>query len=70
MRPEWTEKAKVVMTSGNNDPEEWREIIGNKSYKNELAREFKDNDGPMKIAIVVDMWLTGFDVPRTVRGRS
>lgn len=51
------------MTSGNNDPEEWREIIGNKSYKNELAREFKDNDGPMKIAIVVDMWLTGFDVP-------
>ena len=63
LRPEWTEKAKVVMTSGNNDPEEWREIIGNKSYKNELAREFKDNDGPMKIAIVVDMWLTGFDVP-------
>ena len=36
------------MTSGNNDPEEWREIIGNKSYKNELAREFKDNDSPMK----------------------
>ncbi|MFR2949145.1 MAG: type I restriction endonuclease subunit R, partial [Akkermansia muciniphila] len=63
LRPEWTEKAMVVMTSGNNDPEEWREIIGNKSYKNELAREFKDNDGPMKIAIVVDMWLTGFDVP-------
>ena len=63
LRPEWTEKAKVVMTSGNNDPEEWREIIGNKSYKNELAREFKDNDSPMKIAIVVDMWLTGFDVP-------
>ena len=63
LRPEWTEKAKVVMTSGNNDPEEWREIIGNKSYKNELAREFKDNDSPMKIDIVVDMWLTGFDVP-------
>lgn len=63
LRPEWTEKAKVVMTSGNNDPEEWREIIGNKSYKNELAREFKDNDSPMKIAIVVDMCLTGFDVP-------
>lgn len=63
LRPEWTEKAKVVMTSGNNDPEEWREIIGNKSYKNELAMEFKDNDSPMKIAIVVDMWLTGFDVP-------
>jgi len=63
LRPEWREKVKVVMTSGNNDPEEWREVIGNKSYRNELATEFKDNDSPMKIAIVVDMWLTGFDVP-------
>lgn len=63
LRPNWTEKVKVVMTSGNNDPEEWRAIIGNKSYKKELARKFKDNNDPMKIAIVVDMWLTGFDVP-------
>lgn len=63
LRPEWTDKVKVVMTSGNDDPEEWRSIIGNKAYKEELARKFKDNDDPMKIAIVVDMWLTGFDVP-------
>ena len=63
LRPDWTEKVGVVMTSGNNDPEEWREIIGNKHHKNELAKKFKDNDSPMKIAIVVDMWLTGFDVP-------
>lgn len=63
LRPGWVGKVKVVMTSGNNDPEEWRAIIGNKSYKKELARKFKDNDDPMKIAIVVDMWLTGFDVP-------
>lgn len=63
MRPGWTDKVKVVMTSGNNDPEEWRDIIGNKAYKKELAKKFKDNDDPMKIAIVVDMWLTGFDVP-------
>ena len=63
MRPEWTEKIAVVMTSGNDDPEEWRSIIGNKSRKDELARKFKDNDDPLKIAIVVDMWLTGFDVP-------
>jgi len=63
LRPGWTEKVKVIMTSGNNDPEEWRGIIGNKTYKKELARKFKDNDDPMKIAIVVDMWLTGFDVP-------
>ena len=51
------------MTQGNNDPEEWRQIIGNKAHKDELARKFKDNDSPLKIAIVVDMWLTGFDVP-------
>lgn len=63
LRPDWTEKVGVVMTSGNNDPEEWRQIIGNKHHKDELAKKFKDNDSPMKIAIVVDMWLTGFDVP-------
>lgn len=63
LRPAWTEKVGVVMTSGNNDPEEWREIIGNKHHKDELAKKFKDNDSEMKIAIVVDMWLTGFDVP-------
>lgn len=63
LRPSWTEKVGVVMTSGNNDPEEWREIIGNKHHKDELARKFKDNNNPFKIAIVVDMWLTGFDVP-------
>ena len=63
LRPAWTEKVAVVMTQGNNDPEEWREIIGNKARKDELARKFKDNGSPLKIAIVVDMWLTGFDVP-------
>lgn len=63
LRPAWTEKVAVVMTSGNNDPEEWREIIGNKHHKDELAKKFKDNNSPLKIAIVVDMWLTGFDVP-------
>ena len=63
MRPDWTEKIGVVMTQGNNDPEEWREVIGNKAHKEDLARKFKDNASPMKIAIVVDMWLTGFDVP-------
>jgi type I restriction enzyme R subunit len=63
LRPSWNEKVKVVITAGNNDPEDWREIIGNKTYKKELAGRFKDNNDPMKIAIVVDMWLTGFDVP-------
>lgn len=63
IHPDWSEKVGVVMTSGNNDPEEWRQIIGNKHHRDELAKKFKDNNSPMKIAIVVDMWLTGFDVP-------
>ena len=62
-RPNWTEKVGVVMTSGNNDPEEWHDIIGNKSHKDEMAKKFKNDDDPFKLAIVVDMWLTGFDVP-------
>ena len=63
IRPNWTEKVAVVMTSSNKDPEEWHEIIGSKRHKEELAKKFKDNESPLKIAIVVDMWLTGFDVP-------
>lgn len=63
LRPAWKEKVAVVMTSDNKDPEDWRAIIGNKSHKEDLARKFKDNNDPLKIAIVVDMWLTGFDVP-------
>ena len=63
LRPSWTEKVKVVLTNSNKDPEEWHSVIGNKAYKEELANKFKDNDDPMKIAIVCDMWLTGFDVP-------
>ena len=51
------------MTESNNDPEKWRKIIGNKHHRDELAKDFKKNDSEFKIAIVVDMWLTGFDVP-------
>lgn len=56
-------RVAVVMTESNKDPEEWRKVIGNKTHKQELAVRFKDNNSPLKIAIVVDMWLTGFDVP-------
>lgn len=63
LRPSWAEKVAVVMTESNKDPEEWRKVIGNKHHKDELAKIFKDNNSPLKIAIVVDMWLTGFDVP-------
>lgn len=63
LRPEWAEKVGVVMTESNKDPEEWRSVIGNKRHRDVMAKRFKDNDDPLKIAIVVDMWLTGFDVP-------
>lgn len=63
LRPEWKEIIGVVMTQGNQDPVEWNDIIGSSAHKQELARKFKDNSSAMKIAIVVDMWLTGFDVP-------
>lgn len=62
-RPEWNQKVKVVLTSSNKDEENWHDIIGNKSYRDELRLEFKDDASEFKIAIVVDMWLTGFDVP-------
>ncbi|WP_156285719.1 type I restriction endonuclease subunit R [Oceanivirga salmonicida] len=62
-RPAWNEKVKIIMTESNQDPEEWKAIIGNKRERIELGKKFKDNNDEMKIAIVVDMWLTGFDVP-------
>ncbi len=62
LRPEWTEKVHVVASAGNQDNPEWHDIISAKNNK-EYAKLFKDDNSPMKIAIVVDMWLTGFDVP-------
>ena len=53
LRPAWTEKVAVVMTQGNNDPEEWREVIGNKAHKEDMARKFKDNDSPLKILSLI-----------------
>ena len=63
LRPNWDEKVKVVVSDTNKDPEEWHDIIGGKGYRKELEKKFKDDGDPMKIAIVVDKWLTGFDVP-------
>jgi type I restriction enzyme, R subunit len=63
LRPEWEDKVGVVMTMGNQDPEEWFAICGGADHKKEMERRFKSDDDPLKIAIVVDMWLTGFDVP-------
>ncbi|WP_320629531.1 type I restriction endonuclease subunit R [Megasphaera massiliensis] len=63
LRPNWIEKIAVVMTGNNQDPAKWKPIIGNKAHKEEMANKFKDNNSELKIVIVVDMWLTGFDVP-------
>lgn len=63
LEPTWDKKVKIVMTGSNKDPEEWHELTGTDKYRADLAKEFKDNDSEFKIAIVRDMWLTGFDVP-------
>lgn len=63
LRPEWKEKVGVVMTMSNQDPEEWFEVCGGSRHKKDMEQKFKNDEDPLKIAIVVDMWLTGFDVP-------
>lgn len=54
---------KMIMTRGQNDDEALYKLLGTKEYRKELDRQFKDEKSNFKIAIVVDMWLTGFDVP-------
>ena len=63
LRPGWKDKVGVVMTMSNQDPEEWFEVCGGSKHKKDMEQRFKNDDDPFKIAIVVDMWLTGFDVP-------
>ena len=63
LRPAWEDKVGVVMTMSNQDPEDWFDICGGTTHKKEMERRFKDDNDSLKIAIVVDMWLTGFDVP-------
>ena len=63
LRPDWKNKVHMVITSNNKDDEEMQKAIGSKKDKKQLEIEFKDMDSEFKIAIVVDMWLTGFDVP-------
>jgi len=69
LRPEWHSDKdedgaiKVVMTGSASDPLEWQQHIRNKKAREELAKRFKNPDDPMKLVIVRDMWLTGFDAP-------
>ena len=69
LRPEWHSDdddkgvIKIVMTGTSSDPEHWQPFIGNKKRRDHLARRMKDTNDELKIVIVRDMWLTGFDVP-------
>lgn len=62
LKPDWKNKVHMVITSNNKDDEEMQKAIGSKKDKKKLEVEFKDMNSEFKIAIVVDMWLTGFDV--------
>ncbi|NHE55795.1 type I restriction endonuclease subunit R [Cyclobacterium plantarum] len=57
------ERIKMIMTRNKDDPDKMYQLIGTKEYRKELDRQFKNEKSNFKIAIVVDMWLTGFDVP-------
>ncbi|WP_288504325.1 type I restriction endonuclease subunit R [uncultured Pseudomonas sp.] len=69
LRPDWhstDDKAgavKVVMTGAASDPQEWQQHIGNKARRDLLAKRARDPKDPLKLVIVRDMWLTGFDAP-------
>ena len=56
-------RLKMVMTRGKDDPKALYDMLGDKDYRKELDRQFKNAKSNFKIAIIVDMWLTGFDVP-------
>lgn len=57
------ERVKMIMTRNKDDEKGMWDNLGNKDYRKELDRQFKNGKSNFKIAIVVDMWLTGFDVP-------
>lgn len=61
--PQMKDQIILVVTESNKDTEEMRKLFGDSSYRKELGEEFKKDTSKYKIAIVVDMWLTGFDVP-------
>jgi type I restriction enzyme R subunit len=69
LRPDWHSAddkegaVKIVMTGSAGDPQEWQQHIGNKKRRDLLAKRAKDAKDPLKLIIVRDMWLTGFDAP-------
>ena len=63
LKPEWEKNIYMIITPSNKDSEDMQIAIGSKRDKKEREKQFKDPNSDFKIAIVVDMWLTGFDVP-------
>ena len=69
LRPEWRDDddrrgaLKVVMTGKASDPPDWQRHIGNKARREALAKRFRDPADPLRMVLVRDMWLTGFDAP-------
>jgi type I restriction enzyme R subunit len=69
LRPDWhsaddkTGSIKIVMTGAASDPVEWQQHIGNKARRDLLAKRARDPKDPLRLVIVRDMWLTGFDAP-------
>jgi type I restriction enzyme R subunit len=69
LRPHWHSTddnagaVKIVMTGAASDPQEWQQHIGNKTRRDLLAKRARDPKDPLKLVIVRDMWLTGFDAP-------
>ena len=69
LRPEWHSDddkegvVKVVMTGSASDPLDWQKHIGSKMRRDMLAKRARNPDDPLKLVIVRDMWLTGFDAP-------
>ena len=69
LQPDWHDEddgkgsIKVVMTGSASDPLDWQPHIRNKARREDLAQRFRDPDDPLKVVLVRDMWLTGFDAP-------
>ena len=69
LRPDWHSNddtsgaVKIVMTGSVTDPSDWQLHIGNKRRRDNLAKRVRDPDDPLKLVIVRDLWLTGFDAP-------
>ena len=69
LRPDWYHedddkgRLKVVMTGGATDPPDWQPLIRNKTRREALAKRFRNVDDPLRMVLVRDMWLTGFDAP-------